>query len=185
MKINKLFFVIIFLLAINTPAFSQEAPSSQNRVTQEEFAVEVVKVLKIEELLPRAALPRDSVLLLEQIGISPLTGWKPKEYLANEDYLVLMAKAQGKENVVFSRANEVEQKNIETINKKWQEAYEKSRQWPSLESLLNNTSYFPHGSPKSPYGTPYVDRNNDHKVDEFTAPVFKLNQLREFLSSQK
>ena len=84
-----------------------------------------------------------------------------------------------------SQLNEVEQKNIEIINHKWQQAYEQSGEWIPLAALLNDKNYFPEGVPQSPYGLTYRDENNDHKADAFVSPIVKLIQLRENLSNQK
>lgn len=173
--------MILCAFLVNRHCFADEPPE---RLTQEEFAVELVKGMHLENSLPTAALAGDCVDLLERIGISPLGGWDNKALLAQEDYLVVMAKAHGKESMLHKRAMAVEEKNIDVINKKWQESYEKTGRWPSLPELLADKNYFPEGAPESPYGLAYQDRNNDHKVDRHFLPVTSLLKLRENLSSQ-
>ncbi len=184
-KIYAIFMICFMLVFSITAQGGAQTFDESQPLTQEEFAVEVVKLLKLEYLLPTAALAADCVTLLEQLGISPLAGWKPKALLTREDYLVIVGKVQGKEGLVHQRAVEVEQKNIEIINHKWQQAYEQSGEWIPLAALLNDKNYFPEGVPQSPYGLTYRDENNDHKADAFVSPIVKLIQLRENLSNQK
>ena len=185
MKKNILILTILSLFLVSTlKVFAQDFEEGK-KVTQEEFAVEMVKVLDIEDLLPTAALANDCVDLLNSLGIAPLKGWHPKEFLNQEDYLVIVGKAQGKEGVVHKRATEIEEKNIEIINQKWREAYEAEDQWIPLSKLLKDKKYFPNGAPKSPYGITYKDANGDHRVDHFLAPVAKLQQIRQAFSSTK
>ena len=154
----------------------------EERLTQEQFAVELVKIMKLEYRLPPAALPRDSVNLLNRFGISPLSGWRNKDFLNQENYLVIIGKAQGKERLVHKRALDIEHKNIDVINQKWQESYEATKTWMPLQALLNDRTYFPNGAPKSPYGTAYADVNGDHKVDPYFSPIASLEKLRESLT---
>jgi hypothetical protein len=153
-------------------------------LTQEEFATELVDIMQLEELLPVAALPSDYTHLLDRLGVAPLNGWDNKAFLTREDYLVIIGKAQGKEGVVHRRAVAIEQKNIDAINQKWQQAYDQTGSWPSLSELLNNPAYFPHGAPKSPYGITYKDVNGNHQVDPIFLPAADLMELREFLSTE-
>src|SRR3989338_9378125 len=92
-------FILTIIVAIFT-AGNVLAQALSERLTQEEFAVELVKNLKLEGVLPTAALPGDCVNLLERLGVAPLTGWKNKSFLSREDYLVIIAKTQGKEAMV-------------------------------------------------------------------------------------
>lgn len=177
----KKLFLIIFLFALSVSVQAQESPVD-DRLTQEAFAVELVKIMDLEDRLPVSSLPRDSVNLLDGLGISPLDGWMPKEFLNQEDYLVLIGKAQGKEGLVHKRAIQVERKNMDLINEKWKSAYEATKVWPSLEQLLNDKEYFPNGAPQSPYGIKYADRNRDHKVDPYFSPLADLSKIREFLT---
>ena len=171
------------MVTMTRGSFAQES-TPQERLTQEQFACETVKILHLEHRLPVAALPKDCVDLLESMGISPLSGWDPKAYLTREGYLVLIGKAQGKEGVIHRRAIEVEQKNTELINRKWKEAHDKTGQWPSLDQLLSDPVYFPKGAPKSPYGRKYRDADNDHQVDFYYSPMATLIEFREAISSQ-
>jgi len=153
-------------------------------LTQEEFAVELVHVMGVENLLPVAALPGDYVDLLERLGIAPFGGWERKAFLNREDYLVIIGKAQGKEGIVHKQAVAVETKNVEIINKKWEQSYSDTKQWMTLSALLNDKAYFPQGAPRSPYGTRYTDKNGDHKVDPLFLPVASLIELQQFLSTR-
>ncbi len=153
------------------------------QLTQEAFAVELVKSMKLQSALPTAALAGDCVDLLERVGIAPLNGWKNKELITQEEYMVVMAKAHGKEAMLHDRAVAIEQKNIDVINKKWQESYEKQGKWVSLSELLNDKGYFPEGPLTSPYGLAYEDKNADHKVDQHTLTVADLIKLREHFAN--
>ena len=153
-------------------------------LTQEEFAVELVRLLAIEDLLPPAALPSDAVNLLERLGIAPLKGWDNKAYLTQEDYLVIIGKAQGREGVVHERAVGVEERNIQIINEKWQQARDDLGSWPPLDELLNDPRYFPGGVPQSPYGFTYRDVNGNHTVDPVFLPAPALVELREAFSAE-
>ena len=173
-------FLSISLMAAG-PVLAQEPGK---RLTQEEFAVDLVRAMKLEGSLPIAVLASDCVNLLERIGIAPLSGWDNKALLTHEDYLVIMAKAHGKESMLHQRAVAVEEKNIEIINTKWQESYDRLGRWMPLSELLSDKDYFPEGALRSPYGLKYEDRNSDHKVDPHFLPVVSLMRLRESLSSQ-
>ena len=177
----------ILLLGANF-SFAQEAGVAgsieERRVTQEQFAVGLVRNMKLEGWLPTAALPGDCVDLLENLGIAPLKGWDKKASLKQEDYLVIMEKAYGKEGVVYKRAAAVEEKSIEVINQKWQESHGATGHWVALKDLLNDRTYFPNGAPQSPFGLKYEDRNEDHKVDPHFLPIISLVNLSEFLSSR-
>ena len=177
--------ILVFSIATVLLFARQGATQEEGELlTQEEFAVELVKSMRLDAWLPTAALPRDCVDLLETIGIAPLRGWRNKELLEQEDYLVVLAKAHGKEGMLHERAYAVENKNIEIINAKWQEAKQKTGKWPSLENLLNDKTYFPDGAPQSPYGLIYQDVNNDKKVDAHLLSVVHLIRLRAAFSTQ-
>lgn len=179
MKRVSFIFIIIFLISA-AHAFAQSFEDKQ--ITQEEFACELVRTMNLQSWLPLSALPRDCLSVLEQFGISPIKGWDNNAYLTKEDYLVILSKAHGKEILLYETADSIEKKNIALINSKWQQAYEKEGSWPSLESLLNNSVYFPNGTPKSPYGHSYEDANNDHLVDQRFLPFLSLMELRKALS---
>lgn len=154
-------------------------PGEFKRITQEEFALELVKGIRVENYLPTSALKSDCVDLLERFGIAPLKGWKNKEFLTQEDYLVVMGKMRGKEGLINQRAIAVERKNHEIINQKWREAFQKRANWPSLNELLSDKEFFPDGPPQSPYGLKYEDRNSDHVLDEPFLPVAILIKLHD------
>ncbi|MFA5060583.1 MAG: hypothetical protein WC676_08155 [Candidatus Omnitrophota bacterium] len=178
-----LLFAAVATLIFLGSALAQDQEEPQ-RLTQEEFAVELVRQMRMDQLLPTAALPSDCVELLDRIGIAPLKGWNHKAFLTREEYLVIMAKAHGREGIVHEKAVSVEEKNREVINVKWQEAQQKSGQWLSLDELLNNREYFPQGAPKSPYGVKYKDANGDHKVDPLFLPIADLIKMTEIFSSR-
>lgn len=161
-------------------SFGQEY---EERITQEEFAVELVKSMKLEGSLPLAALASDCIDLLQRLGVSPLEGWQPKNYLTKEDYLVLLGKAHGKEDKVHELGEMVELENVRVINEKWQESYQQLGRWLTIEELLNSDTYFPDGPPKSPYGNTYQDEDGDHKVDETYLPAVGLMKLRKRITS--
>jgi len=177
------FFVGVIIAAYSNPCLAQQLPGVDDDLTEEQFAVELVKILELEHLLPQAALEVDNVHLLERIGVSPLKGWHPKSKLKKEDYLVIIGKIQGKERLIHKRALEVEEANIAMINRAWQNAYDREGTWPSLASLLSNQEYFPNGVPKSPYGTKYIDKDNNHTVDPLFSPIVNLLKLRESITA--
>ncbi len=185
MKTRKIITILVLAILICVkPGFSQEEQEPREPLTHEEFAVELVKNLHLDGQLPTAALAGDCIDLLERIGIAPLSGWEPKANLSEEDYLVVIAKAHGKEDLLHKRAMAVEEKNVDIINKKWQESYDKTGRWVSLDELLKDKSYFPDGDPQSPYKLEYEDRNNDHKADPHFLPIVSLMKFRELLSNQ-
>ncbi|MBM3251987.1 MAG: hypothetical protein FJZ11_04310 [Candidatus Omnitrophica bacterium] len=159
--------IVALILLSGTCIFAQE----DKAVTQEQFAVELVKNMNLQDQLPVAALPSDCVALLESIGISPLNGWNRKALLTEDDYTVIIAKAVGKENLVDQKAALVCHKRIEIIDERWQENPNLT-----LEELLHNKDIFPNGSPQCPYGLKYQDKNNDHKVDQHYHPVVYFQQ---------
>lgn len=163
---------------------NDEEAQAGERLTQEEFAVELVKLMKLDGRLPTAALSSDCITFLEKLGIMPLSGWDAKALLNQEDYLVVLAKIHGKEKMLHERAAAVEEKNIQVINQKWKESQDKDKRWPPLKELLKDKRYFPNGPPMSPYGFKYRDRNNDHKVDMPFLPISALMDLRDALSTQ-
>src|SRR3989338_10820322 len=112
--IRRLFLLIAFLANFfSMNLFAQEAMQEVGeRLTQEQFAVELVKAVKLDSSLPMAALPSDCVKFLERLGVTPFGGWKDKALMTQEDYLVVMAKVHGKEGLVFEKAAEVEEKNL-------------------------------------------------------------------------
>ena len=183
--VTALLLSVVCFLGNDPLIFAQPALSDENPLTQEQFAVELVKLLKIENLLPPAALPGDCAGLLGSFGIAPLKGWDNKSLLKQEDYLVLIGIVQGKEQMLHQRAVEAEEANIAILNKQWEKAKEDSGRWLSLDELLNSKEYFPNGAPQSPYGIKYSDRNNDHKIDAFQIPVAKLVDIRQFLAAGK
>lgn len=173
MKKIALISLLILLVAGIDAAFAQ-----QEKMLEKEFAVELVKEMKFDSLLPVAPNAMDCVALLENLGISPLGGWKPNDYLSTDAYTVIIAKALGKESIVYKEAARVNQNNIDVVNKRWQDAYRKYGRWLSLDELLQDTSIFPQGIVRSPFGFKYTDKNNDHQVDPQYPPTSFLARLR-------
>ncbi len=136
-------------------AFAQQAKA----FTQELFAVELVKNMKLQDHLPIAALASDCVDLLDNLGISPLKGWDRNALLTEEDYTVIIAKAVGKEGVVYAKSVEICKKNVELINKHWQEHSDLT-----LSALFDNKDIFPAGRPECPYGLAYKQKGQKKKV---------------------
>ena len=152
------------------------AQGEDEKLTQEQFAVILVNNMQLRSYLSIAPLPSDSISLLEGLGISPLKGWERKEYLTEEDYMVVMGKAKGKEEIIHREATEICQQNIELINRKWKAYFKKYKVWPTLKALLNNTEFFPEGPPLCPYGLRYKDKNNDKAVDIHYHPISNLTR---------
>ena len=176
----KLFLSLAFIFGA-MPGFAQDEKLNE-RLTQEEFCVEVLKNMKMEGWLPTAALGSDCISLLERLGVAPLTGWNNKAFLSQEDYLVVMAELRGKEEIAHRRAVQVEARNKEVINSHWSDAYKKEGRWMTLTELLSDKNYFPEGSPQSPYGFIYRDEDNNHRVDEHTPFVWHVIRLRQKLA---
>lgn len=173
--------ILFFFLSACSWCHAQEELGE--RITQEEFAVELIKNMRMHGWLPTSALAGDCVEVLKRLGISPLKGWDNKALLEQEDYLVILAKLNGKERMVHKRAVAVEEKNTEAINKKWQESYDATGKWVPLDELLKDTRYFPNGPPESPYGLEYQDQNGDHKVDKHFLPAVGLMKLGEIFAA--
>ncbi len=174
-------FLAAFLVFGGMPGFAQDEKFNE-RLTQEEFCLEVLKNMNMEGWLQTAALGSDCISLLERLGVAPLTGWDNKAFLSQEDYLVVMAKLRGKEEMVHRRAIQVEEKNREVINNKWNDAYKKEGRWMVLTELLSDKNYFPEGPPKSPYGLVYQDEDNNHQVDKGTPLVWPIIKMRQDLT---
>ncbi len=183
MRKHILILVVGIWAGISVSTYARDEGKVDKALTQEQFAVEMVRDMRLDGALPTAALPADCVELLERLGIAPLNGWNNKALLAQEDYLVILAKARGKESMLHERAVAVEDKNRDVIDKKWQESFERAGRWVSLDELMSNKDYFPDGPLKSPYGLKYEDRDRDHKVDPHQVPVVGLIRLREFFSN--
>lgn len=145
-------------------AFAQEK-ASQPEMTEGQFSMQLVKLMKLERLLPPAPSVYDHVSLLEQFGIAPLGGWKPKQNLSREDYVVILAFAAGKEKVVYEKAQEACDRNIEVINARWDLKRELEGKPVTLEELYKDSVYFPKGAPVCPYRKVYRDKNGDLKVE--------------------
>ncbi len=176
-------FIGLLLTIFSADVFAQDVEEDLGeRITQEEFAVELCLSMNMSGWLPTAALSRDCVELLESMGIAPLTGWNNKAFLSQEDYLTILAKVHGKETMLHDRARAVEEKNIEVINEKWHQTYQEKGRWVPLEELLNDPVYFPKGAPLSPYGVTYRDQDDNHKVDPLFLPAAYLIEFREKLT---
>lgn len=159
--------IIIILIFSSSISFAQK----EEQLTQEKFAVELVKNMKLYRQLPLAALPSDCVNLLESLGISPLGGWDRKALLAEDDFTVLIAKAVGKEQLVHIKAAEFCHRKIDFINDTWTENPDLS-----LSELFTNKELFPTGSPQCPYGLKYEDKDNNRQVDQHYHPVVYFKQ---------
>ena len=157
--------LVLFLILVLTNVACDYVFAQGETLTQGQFAVKLVKSMKLYDRLPIAALPSDCVALLENMGISPLKGWDRKALLTEEDYTVIIAKAIGKENVVHTKAAEVCHRTIDVIDEAWQK-------YPalSLEELLSDKEIFPEGPPQCPYGLKYEDKDDNHKVDQHYHP---------------
>lgn len=173
-KIVIFILILFFLVGINS-LFAQEPIG---RITQKEFAVRLVKEMGLNYLLPLAPNSLDCVELLDYLGVSPIGGWRPNEYLTDDTYTVIIAKAVGKESIVHEKAVYVCEHNIVIINKRWQDFFKKQSKWVELKELLRNRDYFPKGSPTCPFGIVYKDKNKDHKVDTHYHPTSFFNKLR-------
>jgi len=143
--------------------YAQETPAK--KMTEGEFAVKLVKMMKLQRLLPPAPLAEDCIRVLEQFGIAPLTGWNANRELTKENYAVVIAMASGKEGVVGEKAQEACDKNVDIINQRWQLKYNATNRWPALDELFKDTALFPKGRPVCPYRARYEDKDGDHKVD--------------------
>ena len=179
MKLKYFIMIFAFVVLLTNSCFAQ---NYGERITQEDFAVDLVKAMDLEGWLPDAALASDCADLLERLGISPLTGWEKGAYLSHEDYLVLLNKAYGKEEVVHEKATLVQHKMIQEIDHKWQISYDDLGQWLSLDELFNNKKYFPHGPLVSPYGINFQDANGNHKIDKSQPAVVSLIKLKNMIS---
>ena len=157
-------FALILVLFLSF-SYCQQKEEEFQRVTEGEFAVRLVKLMGIERRLPPAPLRADYIEVLESIGIAPLKGWHEDKILTRENYAVIMALAAGKEKLVWDKAQEVCDRNVEAINSRW-ELKRKLDRRPNvtLEELIKDKTYFPEGPPMCPYCKPYKDK--DGKVEK-------------------
>ncbi|MFH1656001.1 MAG: hypothetical protein ABH954_05280 [Candidatus Omnitrophota bacterium] len=160
-NIKNLILVFILLASVATSLAQGEEP-----LTQEKFAVELVKNMGLQKQLPVAALPSDCVALLESLGIAPLKGWDRKALITEDDYTVILAKALGKEDVVHIKAAQICHSKVEIINERWKENNNLT-----LVEFLKNENIFPESSPQCPYGLKYEDKDGDNNVDHHYHPV--------------
>ncbi|MFC1704165.1 hypothetical protein ACFL1E_05225 [Candidatus Omnitrophota bacterium] len=160
---------VIFLLCALGCMFCAVSFSQEQPMTQEEFAVELVRSMKLHDVLPLAALPQDCIKLLESLGIAPLKGWDAKAPLSEDDYMVVVAKSIGKEKMVHQKAIEVCDRIIYVVNGRWQK-----KPHMSLLELLSDRSIFPEGPPQCPYGLRFEDSDEDHRVDPHYHAAFLL-----------
>lgn len=165
MKIFTLFLKTILIFVGIFAFWKIGLGEERQKLTQEKFAEIMVKNMKLQNRLPLAALPSDSVDLLESLGISPLKGWRRKSFLTQGDYVTIIAKASGKERVVYKNAVDVCQCNENFINQQWKENYRISGNWISLSQFFKNKEIFPYGTPLCPFGLKYEDKDGDHIVD--------------------
>jgi len=179
---NKILVLTIICLSLLSGA-TCFAQGFEERVTQEEFAADLVKKMKLDNWLPTAALASDCVNLLEKLGISPLKGWDKKAYLTEEDYLVVLTKAYGKEGDVHENAVMVEGRMKDEINDKWQKSYDDLGHWLLIDELMSNEKYFPEGPLNSPYGNKFEDLDGDHLVDQDDPAVVGLMKLKNYIAA--
>lgn len=165
--------ILAVLFAFSNTSYGEEA----EKLTQEQFAKMLVKNMKLQGYLPTAPLPSDAVDLLDSLGISPLSGWRRKAFLINDDYMVIIAKAAGKEKVVYKNAVAVCQRNERLINQKWKDYFDKYGRWPTLSELLSDKESFPDGAPTCSFGLKYEDKNKPHAVDPHYHPVAAMLRL--------
>ena len=142
---------LIFLLALGGLVCSSNLwaqPVSDPRVgkiTEGEFAADLVQQFGLQDMLPAAAGTDDYIAVLERLGASPLPGWDSGRILAQENYLVIMAKLGGQEKTVFELANKYCKENVDLINQ--------------AGGVSAATQY------TCPWHNAYRDRNHDGKVD--------------------
>lgn len=147
-------------------AFAQSsAASPPPEMLEGEFARQLVKLMKLERLLPPGPSVYDHISLLEQFGISPLGGWEANQKLSREDYVVILAFASGKEKIVYEKAQEACDRNVEVINTRRALKEELEGRQVGLEELFGDPIYFPKGAPHCPYHPSYKDKNHDGNVE--------------------
>ena len=157
--------LVISGLVLTSPFFLYGQTPEESQITEGEFAVEIVAVMKLKRLLPPAATQEDCITLLEGLGVSPLMGWDPERILTDENRLVIINIAAGRENLVKERAREDCDNNVSLINTQWQLKYDLEKKWGTLEELLEDRVYFPEGPPVCLYGKKYISKDGEHKVE--------------------
>ena len=156
-------FCLICVLVLSFPPTLYSQEEEFEKITEGEFAVRLVKMMRLERSLPPAPLQADYVDLLERVGISPLRGWDQDRLLTRDNYAIIIAMAAGKEKLVWEKSQEVCDHNVEAINSRWELKRDlDKRPTVTLEEVLEDKIYFPEGSPQCPYGRPY--RAVDGKV---------------------
>ncbi|MFC1495899.1 hypothetical protein ACFL52_00605 [Candidatus Margulisiibacteriota bacterium] len=57
--------------------------------------------------------------------------------------------------------------NVQNINAQWERffLFEGRQKYPDLEELKASKVYFPRGAPVCPYATPYLDLDNNKRID--------------------
>lgn len=128
------------------PAASEGAQRPAPRiVTEGEFAVDLVRTLGLEFLLPLGATQLDYVRVLEQQGIQPLRGWDVRRTLTRDAFNEAIIRARGDEAILFQYAQD------------------------RCDNAVYYANRFARGSsqdaPACPFGLPFQDRNRDERID--------------------
>ncbi|MDP3980525.1 MAG: hypothetical protein Q8Q33_03820 [Chlamydiota bacterium] len=147
-------------------------------LTQGDFAIQLVNVLKLQSYLPQAPLENDYIDLLELFGISPLKGWERKKMLTEEDYIVIMARLSGQERQVYQAGLEFCEKVVMIINEAWQKQILEDGSAENLEVLLQDQRYFEGSIPSCPFGYQYHAATDGLKVRKHVHLQAWLTSLR-------
>ncbi|MBI1871365.1 MAG: hypothetical protein HYS07_09260 [Chlamydiae bacterium] len=160
-KITKL-----FLMGFVTISFAKTVNSADQTygITQGQFAVQLVNVLNLQSYLPPAPLTNDYVNILELFGISPLKGWKTRESLKEEDYIVVMSRLSGQEREVYKTGVQFCDKVVKAINEAWADQYDKDDEWETLDQLFQDKRYFAGEIPECPFGAHYHAKLGEHAL---------------------
>lgn len=160
-KTRTFFPVLLLICLLGNSAISEEQGYG---ITQGEFAIQLVNVLNLQSYLPPAPLVNDYISILELFGISPLLGWRTREPLSEEDYIVVMSKLSGQEREVYKTGVEFCNKIVRTINEAWADQQSKDGQGESLDQLFADPRYFGGEVPQCPFGFHYRTRHKKNEV---------------------
>ena len=152
----------VFLVFSFMTCLCAEDDSAQ--VSQGQFATQLVKLLNLESSLPAAPLMNDYVSALESIGITPLSGWKPREILTDEDYIVIISKISGQEREVYKTGVQFCDKMVSIINDTWKDQCSRDGQCEPMEQLLKDDRYFHAAQPRCPFGDSYHSIKGKNQV---------------------
>ena len=133
-------------------------------ISQGEFAVQLVNVLKLQSYLTAAPLENDYIEILELFGISPLKGWDRRETLTEEDYIVIMARLTGQEREVYQVGVEFCDKVVHVINEAWKKQAALDGEAKPLKELLEDDRFFSEKAPQCPFGHSYHARKDHTRV---------------------